>query len=59
MNRNRIVLITGGNKGLGYESARRLLEMGYKVYIGSRNEERGKNAAEKTRRRITFDGCDQ
>lgn len=47
MNRNRIVLITGGNKGLGYESARRLLEMGYKVYIGSRNEERGKNAAEK------------
>lgn len=42
MNRNRIVLITGGNKGLGYESARRLLEMGYKVYIGSRNEERGK-----------------
>lgn len=33
MNRNRIVLITGGNKGLGYESARRLLEMGYKVYI--------------------------
>ena len=47
MNRNRIVLITGGNKGLGYESARRLLEMGYKVYIGSCNEERGKNAAEK------------
>ena len=47
VNRNRIVLITGGNKGLGYESARRLLEMGYKVYIGSRNEERGKNAAEK------------
>lgn len=42
MNRNRIVLITGGNKGLGYESAKRLLEMGYKVYIGSRNEERGK-----------------
>lgn len=42
MNRNRIVLITGENKGLGYESAIRLLEMGYKVYIGSRNEERGK-----------------
>lgn len=56
MNRNRIVLITGGNKGLGYESARRLLEMGYKVYIGSRNEERGKMLP-KNRRRITFDGC--
>lgn len=44
---NRIVLITGGNKGLGYETARRLIERGYKVYIGSRNKERGKIAAEK------------
>ena len=41
-----IIFITGGNKGLGYESARRLIEMGHKVYIGSRNEERGKVAAE-------------
>lgn len=40
-----IVFITGGNKGLGYETAKRLIEMGQKVYIGSRNEERGKIAA--------------
>lgn len=33
VNRNRIVLITGGNKGLGYESARRLLEMDIKYIL--------------------------
>lgn len=33
-----ITLITGGNKGLGFETARALKEQGHKVYIGSRNE---------------------
>lgn len=42
----RVVLITGGNKGLGYETAKVLNEKGYKVYIGSRDEARGKQAAE-------------
>lgn len=42
----KTTLITGGNKGLGYESARRLKEQGHKIYIGSRSEERGKKAAE-------------
>ncbi|MCK1992345.1 SDR family NAD(P)-dependent oxidoreductase [Peribacillus muralis] len=41
-----ITLITGGNKGLGYETARRLIEIGHKVYIGARNEELGKKAAD-------------
>ncbi|MDO5558318.1 MAG: SDR family NAD(P)-dependent oxidoreductase [Oscillospiraceae bacterium] len=41
-----IAFITGGNKGLGYETAKRLIEMGHKVYIGSRNAERGKVAAD-------------
>lgn len=41
----KITLITGGNKGLGYEAARRLIELGHKVYIGVRNEELGKKAA--------------
>jgi NAD(P)-dependent dehydrogenase (short-subunit alcohol dehydrogenase family) len=39
-------LITGGNKGLGYEAARRLHELGHTVVIGSRNSERGAAAAE-------------
>lgn len=41
----KITLITGGNKGLGYETARRLIELGHKVYIGARNQELGEKAA--------------
>ncbi|MES2746616.1 MAG: SDR family NAD(P)-dependent oxidoreductase [Bdellovibrionota bacterium] len=40
-----VTLITGGNKGLGYESARRLIEAGHKVYIGARNSDLGRKAA--------------
>ncbi|MGI5171014.1 SDR family NAD(P)-dependent oxidoreductase [Spirillospora sp. CA-253888] len=39
------VLITGGNKGLGFEAARRLGERGWKVFLGSRDEGRGRAAA--------------
>jgi NAD(P)-dependent dehydrogenase (short-subunit alcohol dehydrogenase family) len=40
-----IILITGGNKGLGREAARRLLELGHRVYIGARNPTLGQAAA--------------
>ncbi|MGP3961417.1 SDR family NAD(P)-dependent oxidoreductase [Nonomuraea sp. 3N208] len=39
-------LITGANKGLGFETARRLVAAGHTVYIGSRDPERGRLAAE-------------
>ena len=39
-------LITGANKGLGFEAARRLIAAGHTVYIGSRDAERGRRAAE-------------
>jgi NAD(P)-dependent dehydrogenase (short-subunit alcohol dehydrogenase family) len=39
-------LITGANKGLGYETARRLIEAGHTVWMGSRDEERGRRAAD-------------
>jgi NAD(P)-dependent dehydrogenase (short-subunit alcohol dehydrogenase family) len=39
-------LITGANKGLGFETARRLLEAGHTVFLGSRDPERGRRAAE-------------
>ncbi|MFE7245359.1 SDR family NAD(P)-dependent oxidoreductase [Streptomyces sp. NPDC057580] len=39
-------LITGANKGLGHETARRLIAAGHTVYIGSRDPERGRRAAE-------------
>ncbi|NJC73736.1 SDR family NAD(P)-dependent oxidoreductase [Planosporangium thailandense] len=39
-------LITGANKGLGFETARRLIAAGHTVYVGSRDAERGRRAAE-------------
>ncbi|GIG67847.1 SDR family NAD(P)-dependent oxidoreductase [Phytomonospora endophytica] len=38
-------LITGANKGLGHETARRLLAEGHTVFLGSRDAERGRVAA--------------
>ncbi|MFD7453387.1 SDR family NAD(P)-dependent oxidoreductase [Kitasatospora sp. NPDC059827] len=40
-------LITGANKGLGFETARQLVAAGHTVYIGSRDPERGRRAAER------------
>jgi NAD(P)-dependent dehydrogenase (short-subunit alcohol dehydrogenase family) len=40
-----LVLITGANKGLGYEAARRLLAEGHTVWIGARDGARGEQAA--------------
>jgi NAD(P)-dependent dehydrogenase (short-subunit alcohol dehydrogenase family) len=38
-------LISGANKGLGYETARRLLGIGHRVWLGARDAERGRAAA--------------
>jgi NAD(P)-dependent dehydrogenase (short-subunit alcohol dehydrogenase family) len=39
-------LITGANKGLGFETARQLIAAGHTVYLGSRDAERGRRAAD-------------
>jgi NAD(P)-dependent dehydrogenase (short-subunit alcohol dehydrogenase family) len=39
-------LITGGNRGLGYEAARRLLDAGHDVWIAARDADRGRAAAD-------------
>jgi NAD(P)-dependent dehydrogenase (short-subunit alcohol dehydrogenase family) len=40
-------LITGANKGIGFETAKQLLQKGFYVYIGSRNFKNGLEAVEK------------
>jgi NAD(P)-dependent dehydrogenase (short-subunit alcohol dehydrogenase family) len=42
-----ITFITGGNKGLGYETARRLMEAGQTVILGARDSELGQQAADR------------
>jgi NAD(P)-dependent dehydrogenase (short-subunit alcohol dehydrogenase family) len=45
----RIALITGGNKGIGLETARQLGRQGIAIIIGARDEARGRAAAESLR----------
>ncbi|MDH6454847.1 MULTISPECIES: SDR family NAD(P)-dependent oxidoreductase [unclassified Streptomyces] len=39
-------LITGANKGLGFETARQLVAAGHTVHVGARDTERGRRAAD-------------
>lgn len=40
------VLITGANKGIGFETARQMAEQGFQVFLGSRNPQRGQQACQ-------------
>lgn len=50
----RSVLITGANRSIGFETARQLGRMGYRVWLGSRDGARGEAAA----RDLASDGSD-
>ncbi|PXX70948.1 NAD(P)-dependent dehydrogenase (short-subunit alcohol dehydrogenase family) [Nocardia tenerifensis] len=45
MNATTTALVTGANKGLGRETVRRLAGLGWHVFLGARDAERGKQAA--------------
>ncbi|WP_167478826.1 SDR family oxidoreductase [Nocardia arthritidis] len=53
-NRGKIAVVTGGNKGIGYQIVRQLAAAGLTVYLGARDVERGSTAAEK----LVADGLD-
>ena len=43
----KTVLITGANKGIGFEAAKQMAQLGYFVYVGSRDRVRGLQAVNK------------
>jgi len=43
----KTVLITGANKGIGFETAKQMARLGYFIYLGSRDKTRGLEAVKK------------
>ena len=46
----KYVVVTGANKGIGFEVAKQMAELGYFVYLGCRNEQNGLAAIDSMRK---------
>ncbi|KAG8735049.1 hypothetical protein FRC11_003481 [Ceratobasidium sp. 423] len=51
--RGRVLMVTGANRGIGFETAKQLYRLGGTVYLGVRSEENARRAIQRIRADVT------